>query len=295
MSPTSWIATAAALFGIGLTYLYYLRVRGLQRRLDRLTTELAATRKRLAAADRRRPPREGKRRDHEDNLRRYLQLLDVLINTIPNPIYFTDTEGVIQGCNPAFAGGILNLSNDRLLGKRLCDLGSAVPPEMATVLDRLEDTVSADPPSRCFEFALPCADGTTREYLFNTAAVRRDDGTHLGTVAVMADLTARNQAARDHVQREKFKGVLETAGAVCHELNQPLQVISGYAEMALSDAPPGHPFHEAARQMNAQVERMVEITRKLQQLTFYETLDYDEQSKIIDIHRASECRRENAA
>lgn len=294
MSPTSWIAIAAALFGIGVTSLYRRRARSLQRRLNRLTAELAATRKRLAA-DRRRPPREENGRDIEDSLRRYLQLLDVLINTIPNPIYFTDTQGIIQGCNPAFARGMLNLSNDRLLGKRLRDIGSAVPPEVATVLDRLEDSMSADPQARCFEFALPCADGTTREYLVNMAPVRRDDTTHLGTVAVMADLTARNQAARNHVQREKFKGVLETAGAVCHELNQPLQVISGYAEMALSDAPPGHPFHEAARQMNAQVERMVEITRKLQQLTFYETLDYDEQSKIIDIHRASECRRENAA
>ncbi len=36
-------------------------------------------------------------------------------------------------------------------------------------------------------------------------------------------------------EREKLQGLLEMAGAVCHELNQPLQVVSGFSEMLLMD------------------------------------------------------------
>jgi hypothetical protein len=32
---------------------------------------------------------------------------------------------------------------------------------------------------------------------------------------------------------------------------------------------------------------MAEITHKLQNITYYETMDYDSKTKIIDIHKAS--------
>jgi signal transduction histidine kinase len=52
-----------------------------------------------------------------------------------------------------------------------------------------------------------------------------------------AELKARVDAGRRMLllqnemrEREKFQGVLEMAGAVCHELNQPLQSVYGYSE-----------------------------------------------------------------
>ena len=37
------------------------------------------------------------------------------------------------------------------------------------------------------------------------------------------------------IQSEKLKGVIEMAGAVCHELNQPLQTILGFSELLMLD------------------------------------------------------------
>ncbi|MCK5339748.1 MAG: response regulator transcription factor, partial [Desulfobulbaceae bacterium] len=37
-------------------------------------------------------------------------------------------------------------------------------------------------------------------------------------------------------EREKLQGVLEMAGAVCHEINQPLQAVSGWSEILLMNA-----------------------------------------------------------
>ena len=56
-------------------------------------------------------------------------------------------------------------------------------------------------------------------------------------MAVLSDLTEKNRAARDRLQKEKLEGVLEIAGAVCHEFNQPMQVISGYCELLMKELP----------------------------------------------------------
>ena len=51
-----------------------------------------------------------------------------------------------------------------------------------------------------------------REFLFSTAAVQDKDDTITDSVGVMLDLTEKNRAVSERVQREKLQGVLETAG-----------------------------------------------------------------------------------
>ena len=109
----------------------------------------------------------------------------------------------------------------------------------------------------------------------------------MGSVGVMLDLTEKNRAARDRFQKEKLQGVLETAGAVCHEMNQPLQTILGYTELSLADISPENPAFLSLTKISKQIDRMAEITHKLQGITCYETMDYDSKTKIIDIHKAS--------
>jgi hypothetical protein len=86
-----------------------------------------------------------------------------------------------------------------------------------------------------FEAEVPCGSSNRREFLFSIAPVNNDDGRSIGSVGVMLDLTEKNRAARDRFQKEKLQGVLETAGAVCHEMNQPLQAILGHTELSLAD------------------------------------------------------------
>ena len=51
---------------------------------------------------------QAKMEQTEEKLRSFLLLMDTVMNTIPNPIYFKDAEGVYQGCNKVFAKQILN-------------------------------------------------------------------------------------------------------------------------------------------------------------------------------------------
>jgi len=105
-------------------------------------------------------------------------------------------------------------------------------------------------------------------------------------IFTISDITWRKQAEADKVKTEKLQGVLELAGAVCHELNQPLQAICGYTELMAIDLHSDHPLFATASKINKQADHMGEITRKLMNITQYETKKYLE-GKIIDIDRAA--------
>ncbi len=95
------------------------------------------------------------------------------------------------------------------------------------------------------------------------------------------------ELTRKLVQEEKLKGVLEMAGAVCHELNQPLQAISGFAQLLLMQMPKEDEHFEYVTIIKDQVDKMGKITKKLMRITKYETINYIEKTRIIDINKAS--------
>jgi hypothetical protein len=88
------------------------------------------------------------------------------------------------------------------------------------------------------------------------------------------------------VEKEKFQSVIEIAGAICHEMNQPMQAISGYSELLLIDISEDDPQYTYIKTIKGQIDKMGKITKKLMTLTKYETKDYLK-GKIIDIDKAS--------
>ena len=220
-------------------------------------------------------------------LRRYLKLLDTLINTIPNPLFFRDIDGVYRGCNEAFATQVMGISRDVIIGKRLQDLSDDISPELAAFLREQEIKMRNQRGMATSEVVIPCATGQRKEFLVSMAAVKDDDGRLTGSIGVMQDLTQKNRAAREQIQKEKLQGVLETAGAVCHEMNQPLQVIYGLATLLEMNLDTDGKALPILHKLNDQTERIAAITSKLQNITRYESMEYVDGSTIVDIHKSS--------
>jgi signal transduction histidine kinase len=104
------------------------------------------------------------------------------------------------------------------------------------------------------------------------------------------DLTDRKRAEEELKIREKIQGVLEMAGAVCHELNQPLQVITSAAELLLTDETVCDMDHELLGTIQDGVEKIGSLTQKIMKITGYEVKDYlGGKGRIIDIDRSSSC------
>ena len=223
----------------------------------------------------------------EEKLRGFLKLMDTLMNTIPNPICFKDVDGVCQGCNRVFSKQILGLPRNRIIGRRLHELPEEIPADLAAAFHREEFKMVDKTGFHAFEARFQCADGMRRDFLFSMAPVMNRKGDLDGSVAVLSDLTDKNRAAQDRMQKEKLEGVLETTGAVCHEFNQPLQAISGYTEL-MAVKLNGHEARSYIENITTQIERMRDITDKLQGVTRYETKEYVGNTRIIDLQKASE-------
>ena len=76
------------------------------------------------------------------------------------------------------------------------------------------------------------------------------------------------------------------SGAVCHELNQPMQVVSGISELLMRDVEDNSPLYENIKTIKEQIDRMGAITKKLTGVTKYKTKGYL-RGKIIDIDEAT--------
>jgi len=112
---------------------------------------------------------------------------------------------------------------------------------------------------------------------------------HMGKPAAagtLLDITDRKQAEEERLRGEKLQGVLEMAGTVCHEMNQPMQIISGYSEMLLN-ASNDHPIYAKLHKINEQIQRMGDITKKLMNIKNFESQDYAGFGRIININKCS--------
>lgn len=106
-------------------------------------------------------------------------------------------------------------------------------------------------------------------------------------IECFVDMREHKRTEDERIQKEKLQGIIEMAGAICHELNQPMQAILGFSELLMmKPLQREEPFGSVAR-IREQAERMGQITRKLMRITRYETKDYLTGSKIIDIERAT--------
>lgn len=106
-------------------------------------------------------------------------------------------------------------------------------------------------------------------------------------IATISDIADRKRAEDEKIEHEKLQAVLEIAGAVCHELNQPLQAILGYSELIMMDQDPESSLVKNLGIIRNQTQKIGAITKKLSKITKYKTMDYPGQTKIVDIWGSS--------
>lgn len=107
-------------------------------------------------------------------------------------------------------------------------------------------------------------------------------------LAYMRDVTDRRKAEEERVRGEKLQSALEMAGTICHELNQPLQVIITNVEFLSMVYPLEIKTRKNLDTIKQQIQRMGTITKQLMSIKEYATHDYIGALKIIDISKGSE-------
>ncbi len=103
-------------------------------------------------------------------------------------------------------------------------------------------------------------------------------------IMTISDISLRKRMERERIAKEKMEGVLEMAGAVCHEMNQPLQGLYLSLNEVMEDR---ENLEEELGKMKQFIEKMREVNLKMMNITRYQTRDYIDGSRIIDIDGAS--------
>jgi DNA-binding response OmpR family regulator len=103
---------------------------------------------------------------------------------------------------------------------------------------------------------------------------------------IRAQLRMRRMQAQI-VHAERWRVLLETAGAVAHEMSQPLTAVMGNLELMLHRMPEDHPERPVLRRIFENGDRAVELLRRLQRIESYELKDYPGTAGILDIARSS--------
>jgi len=90
----------------------------------------------------------------------------------------------------------------------------------------------------------------------------------------------------DLKKTEKVFAAIETAGGICHEMNQPLQVILGNLEIMKMNMEKDDPNLNLVNIALSQTEKLGRITKQLTHITRYETKGYVK-GTIFDIDKSS--------
>ncbi len=253
----------------------HLNLRSLQMRLQERTEELLRVNRSLEAEI-------ASRKQAEAALRESAIWLKSMFDSLTEAVFITTPDRKLVDLNPAA---------EKMFGYTRLEF-FALPPEALHAdsqayleFERRVADAFRKGETAVFEFCARRKNHTVFPTEHSLALILKDDGTPMGVVSVVRDLSEKKQAEEAEHKSERLQGALEMAGTVCHELNQPLMAISGYAELLLARTSPQDPMTVKLHKIKEQVDRMGNLTKNLMDITRYETKAYAK-TQIIDLEKA---------
>jgi len=229
------------------------------------------------------------RKKTEEELAMSEEKLNSIIRTVPDVIYRLDPEGRVNFVSDSIKQ--YGYEPEALIGELLLDIVHSEDKKKAQY--RINERRTGGRGTKALEIRLMRKNQGTGAYgyfLISTEGLytssRPSARSFIGTQGIARDISGQKRADAERLHREKLQGVIEMAGAICHELNQPLMAISGYAQLISMAVEDTDPLVDKIEKVMDQINKLKEITQKLMKITKYETKDYLE-SKIIDIDKAA--------
>lgn len=169
-------------------------------------------------------------KEAEKVLTRQQRLMRTILDVTPDLVCLLDENRVYLAANKAFAE-FISRSVDEIVGKTDAEL---FPKEVAAERCRENTEVLADGRARHKEQLVRHND---REYWFHTVTmpVLDRDGRNIGIMRSSRDITEIKKYQAQLIQAQKMESVGKLAGGVAHEINTPLGIILGYAQLLQED------------------------------------------------------------
>lgn len=114
--------------------------------------------------------------------------LKMLFDTIPNPIFYKDKNGVYQHCNDAFSKTILGIPKEEIIGKTLYDFPELIPTKNADLYSKKDNELFSNPGTQNYTGQVRCANGEFKYFNFYKSTFETN-GQVEGLVGIMLDIS----------------------------------------------------------------------------------------------------------
>ena len=175
------------------------------------------------------------RKAAEEKLAEQLLFSRQLMDAIPVPIYYKDTQGRYLGCNRSFADmfGVSDIGS--WLGSTVFDLLS---PEMAQFHHERDVKLFQHQGTQTYEVEGMHVGGASRFLVYHKASMTRADGTVSGLIGAIIDMSDRRRWEEGLIHARDAAEIANRAKSdflanMSHEIRTPMNGIIGMTELVL--------------------------------------------------------------
>ncbi|RZM77598.1 histidine kinase [Pseudoalteromonas rubra] len=171
----------------------------------------------------------------ETALSQHLEMTLHILNAIPNPTYYRDTQGTFLGVNRAFLD-FLDLFEAEVTGMRIQDVFDVYT---TSYLEQKSNFTIEQQAQHQFELTLKNGQQESRELIVHEAPFFDGFKEVGGVVGTFLDVTERNELERDMLAAKELadknaKVKSEFLANMSHEIRSPMNAIIGMAHLALN-------------------------------------------------------------
>jgi PAS domain S-box-containing protein len=192
------------------------------------------------------------------------QRLAATLGALQDYVLSTDASGRLTYLNPA-AERVLGRSSTDCLGRPLAELLDLRERETRTRLPEIAERVLQPgfhtEPTHPLLLMGAHAEGHLVQV--QTNALAEPDGTAMGRVIIMRDVTQFDQLEENIRRAQKLDAVGRLAGGISHDFNNLLAIINSYADLLLLKAKSGDPLEKYYRNIRTAGQRGADLVSRL--------------------------------
>ncbi|MCF6246644.1 MAG: PAS domain S-box protein [Desulfobacula sp.] len=158
----------------------------------------------------------------ENQLRLKFNFLNLLFETLPNPIFYKDEKGVYLGCNKAFERFVGRNRTD-IIGKTVYNMGSK---RIADKYHEMDDQLFCKGGTQKYEWKVKNKAGRILDVIFDKAALISDDGAVSGLIGIITDITNRKKEEEAvNINKERFEKISFSANDAIIQMNHNGEIV----------------------------------------------------------------------